>query len=302
MGDDMGLFSGIETAVRFAILNLAFSLYALIVPPMIVPFLREVSNRAQHGSNWIIGTLILLALAVEAPALYLRLQMIGQKLLARRPSSAGSLIEVPWLFLLVILHTGLGVSATMFAFQSFGLDFDTNEGLFRIFLLTAIAREGWVIYLLFTRRVPKEAVPLNRWKSILADAGIFLFCCVAFTATWQAIPPAVNREASLAGSLLLFFFSGILFLMFYLPCNIAYLAEDLLLLRGKKEKFLRAAALAVAVTSAVGPMSFHGMLHAREKREELRIQKERDAALQRRMIEERRLMEERMRGNSLEGR
>ena len=116
------------------------------------------------------------------------------------------------------------------------------------------------------------------------------------------IPPAVNHEASLATSLLIFFFSGILFLMFYLPCNIAYLAEDLLLLRGKKEKFLRAAALAVAVTSAVGPMSFHGMLHAREKREELRIQKERDAALQRRMIEERRLMEERMRGEAGTGR
>ncbi len=75
--------------------------------------------------------------------------------------------------------------------------------------------------------------------------------------------------------------------MFYLPCNLAYLVEDLLLLRGKKAKFLRAAALAVAVTCAVGPMSFHGMLHAREKREGLRIQKERDATLQRRMMEER---------------
>ncbi len=179
----MGLFSGIEIAARFAILNLAFSLYALIVPPMIVPYLRETANSANAGSNWIIGALTLVALAVEAPALYLRLRLIGRKLLARRPSSAGSRIEVPWLFLLVILHAALGVIAMILAFRSFGFGLHTDEWMFRLFFLAALAREGVIIYLLFTRRVPKEAVPLNQWKSFLADAGIFLFCCVAFTAT-----------------------------------------------------------------------------------------------------------------------
>jgi len=289
----MGLFSGIEIALRFALLNLAFSLYALIVPPLILPFLRETTNRTFTGSNWIIGALIIIALAVEIPALYYRLEQMGQKLLARHSKRAGSRIEIPWLFLLVILHAALGVMLTVFAVRSFGFRFRGDEWVSNLMFLAALAREGVIIYLLFSRRVPDESVPLNRWKSILADAGIFLFGCVAFTVTWQVIPPAVNREASIASSLLLFFFSGILFLMFYLPCNIAYLAEDLLLLRGRKEIFLRISALTVAVICAVGPMSFHGMLNARSDREELQQQQERDAALRQRMMEERRLMEER---------
>ncbi|MBP7583001.1 MAG: hypothetical protein KBA61_03135 [Spirochaetes bacterium] len=291
----MGFLSGIEIALRFAVLNIAFSVYALIVPPLVLPFLRDTTSRAYTGSNWIIGTMILVALAVEAPALYYRMQVIGQMILARQPKRAGSRIEIPWLFLLVILHAALGVMVTIFAVRSFGFRFRSDEWISNIMFLAALAREGWIIYLLFSRRVPEVAVPIDRLKSILADAGIFLFCCVAFTATWQVIPPAVNREATLASSLLLFFFSVILFLMFYLPCNIAYLVEDLLLLRGKKEIFLRAAALAVAVISAVGPMSFHGMLNARADREELRLRQEKDAALQQRIMEERRLMEERMR-------
>jgi len=60
--------------------------------------------------------------------------------------------------------------------------------------------------------------------------------------------------------------------------------------------------LAVAVISAVGPMSSHGMLNARAEREEIRLRQEKDAAIQQRMIEERRLMEERMGGNSAETR
>jgi hypothetical protein len=295
----MGLLSEFKISLRFAVLNIAFSLYALIVPPLILPFLRETTNITFTGSNYIIGFLILTALAVETPALYYRLGQIGQKLLTRRPKSAGSRIEVPWLFLLVILHAALGVMVTIFAFRSFGLGLHTDEWMFRLFFLAALAREGVIIYFLFSRRVPEQSSPPDKLRSFLADAGIFLFCCVAFTATWQVIPPAVNREASLATSLLLFFFSGILFLMFYLPCNIAYLVEDLLLLRGRKEFFLRGAALAVAVICAVGPMSFHGMLHARADREELHQRQERNDALQKRIVEERRLMEERMR---MEGR
>lgn len=301
-GGCMGLLPGFRIALRFAVINLAFSLYALIVPPLIVPFLRKTTSLAHTESNWIIGTLILVALIVEAPAIYYRMEQIGQKLLARQPDRAGSLIEIPWLFLLVILHAALGVMVMIFAFRSFGFGFHSDEWMFRLFFLAALAREGVIIYFVFTRRVPGRAVPAGRWKQILADAGIFMFNCVAFTATWQVIPPAMNREASLATSLLLFFFSGILFLMFYLPCNLAYLAEDLLLLRGAGQKFLRAAALAVAVISAVGPYSFHGMLSAGNNREEIRQRVERDEAIKKRMMEERLLMEKRMRDKTGPGR
>ena len=298
----MGLLSEFKISLRFAILNIAFSLYALVVPPLILPFLRETTNITFTGSNYIIGALIILALSIEAPALYYRLGQIGQKLLSRRPKSAGSSIEIPWLFLLVILHAALGVMLMIFAVRSFGFRFRSDEWVSGVMFLAALAREGVIIYLLFSRRVPEQPEAPNTLKSLLADAGIFLFCCVAFTATWQVIPPAVNREASLTTSLLLFFFSGILFLMFYLPCNIAYLVEDLLLLRGAREKFLRFAALAVVVISTVGPMSFHGVLNADADREVLRQRRERDDALQKRIMEERLLMEQRMREKSGAGR
>ncbi len=298
----MNLIAESKFSLRFAALNIIFSLYALFIQPLILPFLQDTANRGYTGSNYFAGALILSALAFEAPALYYRLGQIGQRILARRPKSAGTSIEIPYFFLLVILHAGLGVMVMMFAFRSFGFGFHTDEWMFRLFFLLALAREGVIIYLLFSRKVPETPESPNMMKSILADAGILMFTCVTFTATWEVIPPAVNHDASLLMSLVLFFFSGILFLMFYLPCNMAYLVEDLLLLRGARDKFMRITALAVVVISAVGPYSFHGVLHAGSDREALIQRAEMEEAAGKRTMSERILMEKLKHSESRAGR
>jgi len=281
--------------LRFIMMNIAFALYAALVPPLILPFLRETTKNYFMGANPFIGALILVALAVELPALYYRLRQIGQRILSLHPERAGSSMEIPWIIPVALLHTAVGVSATMFAFRSFGLDFDRNEGMLRLFLLTAIARECYVFFLLFTRKVPGKPAPTGRLATFLTDAGLFVFTCVVFTATWQVIPAAVNRDASLGASIALFVVSAILFLMFYLPCNMAAFAEWFVLNSGAWERFLRWASVAVAVASAVGPMSFHGVINARANRGEVQRKVEMNTEMQKRMMEERRLLERQIR-------
>jgi len=289
----MKLFSGFTLSLRFAIINIVFALYVLFLQPKLVPFLRSTADNTNSGPNPVIGALLLGALLLEVPGLYYRMKQVGNRLLALYPKRAGSLMTVPYIILPVILHTALGVIITIFAFRSFGFGLHTDEWMFRLFFIFALVREGIIIYILYSRKVPVIPVPMRTLTPFITDGILFYFNCIAFTATWEVISKNNGSESSLASAFLYFFFASILFLMFYLPCNLTYLAEDFLMLRGKREVFMRVAALIMVTVSAVGPMAFRDIVHDRSADNELTQIRNRNEEVRKKIIEERRIMEQR---------
>lgn len=284
----MKLFSGFTLSLRFAVLNIAFALYVLFFQPMLVPFLRSTADNTSSGSNPVIGALLLAALLLEVPGLYFRMKQVGNRLLELYPRRAGSAMTVPYIILPVILHTALGVIITIFTFRSFGFGFHTDEWMFRLFFSVALVREGIIIYLLYSRKVPVVPFPIRKRTPFITDGILFYFNCIAFTATWEVISKSNSAESSVASAFLYFFFASILFLMFYLPCNLTYLAEDFLMLRGKREVCMRVAALIMVTVSAVGPMAFRDILYDRSSDAELTRIRNRNEEIRKKIIEERR--------------
>ena len=289
----MKLFSGINLSLRFAVINIVFALYVLFLQPILLPFLKNAADNTVSGSNPVIGALLLGALLLEVPGLYYRMKQIGNRLLSLYPKRAGSAITVPYILLPVILHTALGVIITIYAFHSFGFGFHTDEWMFRLFFIIALVREGIIIYILYSRKIPIQPVPIRKLTPFITDGILFYFNCIAFTATWEVISTGNGAESSITFALLHFFFASILFLMFYLPCNLTYLAEDFLMLRGKRELLIRLTALIMVTISAVGPIAFRDILNDRSADNELIRTRNKNEEVRRKIIEERRIREQR---------
>jgi hypothetical protein len=241
--------------LRTIVFDLLFGIYILLVEPLILPELRNYANRSDTQSSLLIGFLIIGALIAEVPGIFLKFRAIGEKMLKAGLGKPGQRIDIKKGVFLFVIHTAIGVSVAFFAFRAFGLDFHRDENVFRVCFLAALAREGIIIYLLFAARVPEGRRPLAFVKNFLGDACLFIFGTIAFTATWRVVMPGKSlRSDTLMEMVLTLFFASILFLIYYLSCNMATVYDNFLTARSRKQVLYRLGSLVLVVATAMYPL------------------------------------------------
>ncbi|HNX25649.1 MAG TPA: hypothetical protein PKG60_16495 [Spirochaetota bacterium] len=241
---------------RMIIYDILFSLFVVFIEPHLLPELKNYSNYAYDRPTLWIGILILAALAAEVPGVYLKFRSIGSRMLNDGSGKPGESISLKWGMLPVILHTAIGVIVMLSAFRAFGLNFYRDENLFRVFFLAALAREGFIIYFIFTAKIPHERIKDYTLKNTIADLCLFFFSIIAFTATWRVIPESgktLHADSSFE-MIILVFFTSILFLMFYLSSNMTSIYENFITARTRKQLSYRFGSLILVLACVLYPM------------------------------------------------
>lgn len=247
------LLSGI---MRLIIYDLLFIIFAVFIEPLLLPELKSYSNYGSSRTTVWIGILILAALAAEVPGVYLKFKSIGSRMLKDGSGKPGECITLKWGMLLLVLHTAIGVSVMLFAFRAFGLDFHKDDNLFRVFFLISLVRESFIIYFIFTAKIPREQMKNYTLKNTLADLCLFFFSIIAYTSTWRVIPESGRKISadSFFELILLVFFTSVLFLMFYLSSNMTSVYEKFVTARTRKQLLYRFTSLLFVVISVLSPL------------------------------------------------
>ncbi len=250
----MALTYSIPGFMRSIAFDVLFCLYIILVEPLILPELKNYINQAytyKRPSYWI-AFVIIAALICEVPGLYLKFKAIGDKMLKAGLGKPGQGIVLKWGFIIYLLHTAVALIIAMSAFRAFGLTFHENENLFALLFILYLIREGIITYLIFSARIPEGPRPHALIKNTLGETCLFIFGVIAFTATWR-INPVIITELS-SETILAIFFASILFLMFYLPCNLATVYDNFLTAASRRQVFYRIASLILVVTAALYPL------------------------------------------------
>jgi hypothetical protein len=240
--------------VRSIAFDVLFCLYVFLVEPLILPELKVYVSQAytyNRPSYWI-AFVIIAAMLCEVPGIYLKFQAIGDKMLKADLGKPGQIITLKWGFIIYLLHTAVGLLVAISAFRSFGLTLHENENLFALLFILYLIWEGIITYLIFTARIPKGPRPHAFIKNTLGEACLFIFGAIAFTATWRINPVQITEVTS--ESVLTIFFASILFLMFYLPCNLATVYDNFLTAHSRKQVLYRIASLMLVVAAALYPL------------------------------------------------
>jgi hypothetical protein len=221
-----------------------------------LPELKNYSNYAYNRSTLWIGLIILSALAAEVPGVYLKFKSIGNRMLNDGIGKPGEIITLKGAFLLILLHAGIGVSVMLMAFRAFGLSFYNDENLFGLFFFGALIREGFIIYFVFTARIPSAPIKNYTLKNTISDICLFFFSIITFTVTWRVIPESGKTVIveSIVELILIVFFSSILFLFFYLSSNMTSLYENFVTARTRKQLLYRLSSLLLVTACVLYPM------------------------------------------------
>jgi hypothetical protein len=240
--------------VRTIAFDVLFCLYIFFLEPLLLPGLKLYMNQSytyKHPSYWI-AFLLILALACEVPGIYLKFKAIGEKMLKKGLGKPGQGIWLKWGFIIYLFHVAVGLVVAMSAFRAFGLTFHENENLFRLLFIAYLAWEGIITYFIFSAKIPKGPRTHAFIKNILGETCLFIFGTVAFTVTWRINPIVITDFSS--GSVLAMFFASILFLMFYLPCNLATVYDNFLTATSPRQVFYRIVSLILVVMTALYPL------------------------------------------------
>jgi hypothetical protein len=244
--------------VRSIAFDVLFCLYIFLVEPLILPELKIYVNQAytyKSPSYWI-ALVIIAAMACEIPGIYLKFKAIGDKILKAGLGKPGQSITIKWGFVIYLLHTAVGLMVAMSAFRAFGLTLHENENLFALLFIIYLVWEGIITYLVFTARIPEGPRPHAFIKNMLGETCLFIFGTIAFTATWRINPVQITEFSS--ETILAIFFASILFLMFYLPCNLATVYDNFLTATSRKQVLYRIASLILVVMAALFPFQATG--------------------------------------------
>ncbi len=240
--------------VRSIAFDVLFCLYVFLVEPLILPELKVYAAQPyspDRHSYWI-ALIIIAALICEVPGIYLKFQAIGEKMLKAGLGKPGQRIELRWGFIVYLLHTAVALVVAISAFRAFGLTLHENESLFALLFILYLIREGIFTYLIFSARIPEGPRPHAFIKNMAGETCLFIFGIIAFTATWRINPVQITEVTS--ETVLAIFFASILFLMFYLPCNLATVYDNFLTAHSRKQVLYRIASLMLVVAAALYPL------------------------------------------------
>lgn len=245
---------------RVLLYDILFSLFAFFAEPRLLPGLKKLTDPYNPESNVLIGMLLLSALVIEVHGVKLKFSVIGDRFLAEGSGRPGELIRINGGMLLIILHTTIGIILMIFAFHAFGFRMHENKMIFSLFFLAALFREGLIIYIMFTAKIP-AVQPVHRiLKNNIADLQIFFFSIIALTSTWRnttfSDKPLITGD--IAELLLFIFFSGILFLIYYMGSNMTTFIEWKITAGTSRQKFYRIISLILVTASVINPMFNYG--------------------------------------------
>lgn len=249
--------------VRSVVFDLLFCLYLVFIEPPLLPELRLYVNQSytyKRPSYWI-AALLIAALLCEVPGIFLKFQSIGEKMLKRGLGKPGQRIWLKWGFAIYLFHTVVFLLVTINAFRAFGLTIHENENLFRLAFIVYLVMEGCITYFIFSAKIPERPRPHGVLLNILGEISLFIFGAIAFTVTWR-INPVVITDFS-PGSVATMLVGSILFLMFYLPCNLTTVYDNFLTATSRRQVFYRVASLVLVALAAMYPL--HGQAGAQWK-------------------------------------
>ena len=245
---------------RVIMYDVLFSLFACFVEPELLPELKKITDPGQPNSNLFIGLLLVSALVLEVPGVYLKFRVIAARMLLEKRGKPGEPLKHKGGTLIIILHAAIGVILMIFAFQALGYRIHGNANLFRIFFLAALAREGLIIYFMFTVRIPVVQPSLGGLKNNIADLMVFFYGITALTSTWRNITSSDKPlDSGSIGMILLFlFFSAILFLIYYLGSNMTTFYEGMIMAKTRRQRSYRILSLLLVTASVLYPMFNYG--------------------------------------------
>lgn len=241
--------------VRGIAFDLLFCLYIVFLEPLLLPELRLYLNQSytyKRPSYWI-AFLIIAAMLCEVPGIYLKFQAIGEKMLKAGLGKTGKGIWLRGGFVIYLFHAAVGIVVAMSAFRAFGLTFHENENLFRLLFISYLVWEGIITYFIFSAKIPDGKRPRALIKNIAGETCLFIFGTIAFTITWRTNPVVITDFSS--GSMLAMLFASILFLMFYLPCNLATVYDNFLTATSRRQVFYRIGSIILVVMAALFPVN-----------------------------------------------
>lgn len=241
---------------RVLLYDILFSLFAFFAEPRLLPGLKKLTDPYNPESNTLIGILLLSALVIEVHGVKLKFSVIRDRFLTQGRGRPGESIMINGGMLLIILHAAIGVILAIFAFHALGFRMHENEKIFSLFFLAALFREGLIIFIIFTAKIPSVQYRHSILKNNIADLQIFFFSIIALTSTWRNITfsdkPLVTGD--IAELLLFIFFSGILFLIYYMGSNMTTFFEWKIITGTSRKKFYRILSLFLVTASVLNPM------------------------------------------------
>lgn len=241
--------------VRSIAFDVLFCLYIFFLEPLLLPELKSYVNQPysyrQH-TYWI-ACILIAALLCEVPGMYLKFRSIGEKMLKKGLGKPGERIWLKWGFVIYLFHTAVFLLVAISAFRALGLTMHDNENLFRLLFIAYLVLEGAVTYFIFSAKIPEGPRPHALMLNILGETCLFFFGVIAFTVTWR-INPVIITDFS-PGSIAAMLVGSILFLMFYLPCNLATVYDNFLTATSRRQVFYRIASLVLVILAAMFPLN-----------------------------------------------
>jgi len=242
--------------VRSIAFDVLFCLYIFFLEPLLLPELRNYVNQPytyKRHTYWI-AFILIVALLCEVPGIYLKFKSIGEKMLKMGLGKPGGRIWLKGGFVIYLFHAAVFLLVAISAFRALGLTMHENENLFRLLFIFYLAAEGVITYFIFSAKIPEGPRPHALIMSILGELCLFIFGTIAFTVTWRLMPLGIMKASGVIEIVLTLFFSSILFLMFYLPCNLATVYDNFLTATSRRQVFYRTASLVLVVAAALYPM------------------------------------------------
>lgn len=237
----------VDLGLAFYILFFNGVLYGVLYRRVFRESLLESTSGVIYHSqtNYLLGTLLLLATIGEFIAILLKRKEIGES-----EKKTGSLFII-WMF-----HTVISTVLVIIALKAFGLSMTKNQGLFAGIFMVVVLKELVILFLIFIGSQPQ---PLPGRKRIIADLLMLFFYCVAYTVTWETImgQPNFNNHLLAANyspilTVTYTLIAILLFCVFYLPLRLPYFMTE------KKytprEKWIDTAIILLAAFMAICPL------------------------------------------------
>lgn len=168
----------------------------------------------RQETNYLIGTALLAAVALEFAGLVIKLGPSGKD-----SDGAGG-------FLLWMFHMLVTTILLMAALTALGLDFENNTAVMGAVIFGNVIKELAVLFIMIGREGPPRR---PGWVRALGDLFILFFYCVGYTAGWQTVAWAGNPNMNLLAAsyslpLMITYTvcSLLIFFMLYAPLRLAY--------------------------------------------------------------------------------
>ncbi len=209
---------------RGLVAHLAFAAWAVLLDGWVLRQALGVVH--EHGTNPLLGALVLAVLVAEPILLRAKLALVRQRLVAGGVAVPGQPLTTPWGAVLAFTHLALGMVLCIVALEALGGTIESGPGA--VVLVAGVLRELYVLgLLLFPTPAPARGLqpPL---PAAVVDLGLVAFACIAYSASWRVI--AANAEPinqqNLVLTLLYASVAGLLFQFFYLPARAGFFVED----------------------------------------------------------------------------